>query len=234
MTTSRPSRSVWPREYAASRLAQITPKAREQARSCILDTVGVALAGVKEPCTELLRQVPGVGGAPGPCLIFGSDQRTSALDATLINGTASHALDYDDFSAVMGGASFRTAGTPCWWRSAKSAASRGSVPCRLCRRSRGRDPPRSCGELPPLRQGLASDVDARDIRRNRRRVAIAWPRPGEDRDGALHCRVAGERHQGQFRDVGQASARRPMRAQRAFRGVTRRARLRCGRRRLRA
>ena len=83
--------------------AQITPRARGQAKSCILDTVGVALAGVKEPCTEILRQVPGVGTAAGPCLILGSDERTSALDATLINGTASHALDYDDFSAIMGG-----------------------------------------------------------------------------------------------------------------------------------
>lgn len=82
---------------------QITAKAREQAIACILDTVGVSLAGMDEPCTELLRQLPGVGTAPGPCLIFGSDKHTSALDATLINGTASHALDYDDFSAVMGG-----------------------------------------------------------------------------------------------------------------------------------
>jgi 2-methylcitrate dehydratase PrpD len=82
---------------------QITAKAREQATACILDTIGVALAGMKEPCTELLRSAPGVGSAPGSCLIYGSEHRTSALDATLINGTASHALDYDDFSAVMGG-----------------------------------------------------------------------------------------------------------------------------------
>jgi 2-methylcitrate dehydratase PrpD len=35
--------------------------------------------------------------------LFGTSQKTSALDAALVNGTASHALDYDDFSQPMGG-----------------------------------------------------------------------------------------------------------------------------------
>jgi len=35
--------------------------------------------------------------------VLGTDKQTSALDATLINGTASHALDFDDFSDVLGG-----------------------------------------------------------------------------------------------------------------------------------
>ena len=103
---------------------QITAKARAQAKACILDAIGVTLAGMKEPCTELLRQVPGVGSAPGPCLIFGGDQRTTALDATLINGTASHALDYDDFSAVMG-AHHSVPLVPMLVDWAKSAESRG-------------------------------------------------------------------------------------------------------------
>ena len=48
-------------------------------------------------------QTPGVADAPGPALVFGTSHRTSALDAALINGTASHALDYDDVSGVLGG-----------------------------------------------------------------------------------------------------------------------------------
>src|SRR6185436_160387 len=40
---------------------------------------------------------------PGHALIFGTSHRTSALDAALVNGTASHALDYDDVSGVLGG-----------------------------------------------------------------------------------------------------------------------------------
>src|ERR687894_517459 len=80
-----------------------TKRAVAQAKACILDTVGVTLAGLPEPCTQILLKTPGVATAPGPSLIFGTDRRTSALDATLINGTASHALDFDDFSGVLGG-----------------------------------------------------------------------------------------------------------------------------------
>jgi len=39
----------------------------------------------------------------GGALVFGTVRRTSALDAALVNGTASHALDYDDFSSDLGG-----------------------------------------------------------------------------------------------------------------------------------
>ena len=82
--------------------SQLTKNAIAQAKTCILDTIGVTLAGLPEPCTQILLKTPGVA-SPGPCLIFGTHRRTSALDAALINGTASHALDYDDFSGALGG-----------------------------------------------------------------------------------------------------------------------------------
>lgn len=69
----------------------------------IIDTIAVTLAGLPEDCTQIALATPGVADAPGPCLVFGTAMRTSALDATFINGIASHALDYDDFSAVFGG-----------------------------------------------------------------------------------------------------------------------------------
>lgn len=81
----------------------LTKRSIAQARTCILDTVGVTLAGIPEPCTQILLKTPGIAAAPGSSLIFGSARRTSALDATLINGTASHALDFDDFSGALGG-----------------------------------------------------------------------------------------------------------------------------------
>lgn len=77
--------------------------ALDQAKACITDTVGVTLAGYGERCTQLLLGTPGVAQAPGPCLILGSKTTTSALDATLVNGTASHALDYDDLCGDFGG-----------------------------------------------------------------------------------------------------------------------------------
>jgi len=84
-------------------LEAITPQAVMLSRTAIIDTLGVTLAGAIEPCTTNLLRTPGVASAPGICTIFGTAQKTSALDATFINGTASHALDYDDFSQPMGG-----------------------------------------------------------------------------------------------------------------------------------
>src|SRR5215475_13835971 len=82
---------------------QLAKGAIAQAKACILDAIGVTLAGHPEPCTQILLKTAGVATSPGSALIFGTQRRTSALDATLVNGTASHALDFDDFSGVMGG-----------------------------------------------------------------------------------------------------------------------------------
>jgi 2-methylcitrate dehydratase PrpD len=85
------------------RYEDITQAALEWTRTAFIDTVGVTLAGIVEEGPRILMQVPGIATAPGPSLIFATNTRTSALDATLVNGTASHALDYDDVSGVMGG-----------------------------------------------------------------------------------------------------------------------------------
>jgi 2-methylcitrate dehydratase PrpD len=80
-----------------------TERALAQARTAIIDTLAVTLAGIPERCTQILLGTPGVCAAQGNSLVLGTQVRTSALDATLVNGTASHALDYDDFSGVLGG-----------------------------------------------------------------------------------------------------------------------------------
>src|SRR5580698_1145882 len=68
-----------------------------------IDTIGCALAGMAEEAPRIVMRIPGVAAAPGPASIWSTAGATSVLDATLINGTASHALDYDDVSGVMGG-----------------------------------------------------------------------------------------------------------------------------------
>ncbi len=73
------------------------------ARQAIIDTIGVTFAGSCEPTARIPGQIPGIAEQDGPCLILGSKQRTTALDAVLLNGVASHALDYDDVSPTMGG-----------------------------------------------------------------------------------------------------------------------------------
>ena len=44
------------------------------AKTAILDTVGVTLAGSREECVRILESVHGIGG--GPCLVFGRAART--------------------------------------------------------------------------------------------------------------------------------------------------------------
>jgi 2-methylcitrate dehydratase PrpD len=90
----------------AERIAAITyaglpQQAVDWAKLAILDTVGVTLAGASEPCAEIAGRV--AGDSAGPCLIFGAGRRAPALDAALINGTAAHALDFDDVSNSLGG-----------------------------------------------------------------------------------------------------------------------------------
>jgi 2-methylcitrate dehydratase PrpD len=67
----------------------------------VLDTIGVTLAGAREPAAQLAAR--SLDLAPGPSVVLGSARRIGALDAALINGTASHALDFDDCNNTMGG-----------------------------------------------------------------------------------------------------------------------------------
>ena len=83
--------------------ADLTPLAIQQAKTCLIDAIGVSLAGSVEDATRILLRTPGVAQAPGRCRVIGTSTVTSALDAALVNGTAAHALDYDDFSSIMGG-----------------------------------------------------------------------------------------------------------------------------------
>ena len=87
----------------ALRYEDITPAVLDWTASAFVDTVGVTLAGIREEGPQILLRVPGVAAAPGPASIFGTDRRTSVLDAALVNGVASHALDYDDVAGSMGG-----------------------------------------------------------------------------------------------------------------------------------
>jgi 2-methylcitrate dehydratase PrpD len=87
----------------ALRYEDITPEALAWTASAFVDTVGVTLAGIWEDGPQIVLRVPGIAAAPGPALILGTDRRTSVLDAALVNGVASHALDFDDVAGSMGG-----------------------------------------------------------------------------------------------------------------------------------
>ena len=74
-------------------------EARARATAAVIDTIGVALAGTAEPASRIVRETitTAVGAV---CSVWGTDARASAPDAALANGTAAHALDYDDMCFV--------------------------------------------------------------------------------------------------------------------------------------
>ena len=82
------------------RYEDLPPEAVHWARIGILDTVGVTLAGANDPSATI---VAGVLSGNGPSLVLGTSKRTHPLDAALVNGTASHALDFDDCNNTLGG-----------------------------------------------------------------------------------------------------------------------------------
>ena len=66
------------------------------AKQCVLDGLGVMLAGSREPLAKkVISFVRGEGGNPKSTVV-GYGDRTSPSQAAFVNGTAAHALDYDD------------------------------------------------------------------------------------------------------------------------------------------
>ena len=81
----------------------LPPPARELVRQCVLDYLGVAVAGASDGLVRLLLdEMNEAGGAPKASVI-GHELRLPALSAALVNGAAAHALDYDDVNMAMPG-----------------------------------------------------------------------------------------------------------------------------------
>jgi 2-methylcitrate dehydratase PrpD len=64
------------------------------ARTGIIDTVATMIAGAHDPAPQLLRR--GLAPPSGPASLYFSGEQAVAPEAAWINGTAGHALDYDD------------------------------------------------------------------------------------------------------------------------------------------
>jgi 2-methylcitrate dehydratase PrpD len=85
------------------RYDDLPEEAIRAAKVAILDTLGVALAGSHELAPTILGHVLGEESSSGTSVVFGTAHRMTCLDAALRNGTAAHALDFDDVSDAMGG-----------------------------------------------------------------------------------------------------------------------------------
>jgi len=87
---------------AAMRLASMPLAALTVAKQCLLDWIGVALAGRSEPLVRILLDELAPTDDPGGVAIVGHGRRARASDAVLINGAMGHALDFDDVIMPMG------------------------------------------------------------------------------------------------------------------------------------
>jgi 2-methylcitrate dehydratase PrpD len=77
------------------------PEARARAAAAIADTVGVALAGSTEPVSIAVRaMIQGNGNRRGSATVWGASGAAGLAESGLANGTAAHALDFDDMCFV--------------------------------------------------------------------------------------------------------------------------------------
>lgn len=80
----------------------ISAKAIDNAKTVILDTVGCIIAGHDHQAVKSILETPGLS-SPGVCSLPGRPERLDPLCAALVNGTAAHALDFDDVNTAIGG-----------------------------------------------------------------------------------------------------------------------------------
>jgi 2-methylcitrate dehydratase PrpD len=73
---------------------KLPKEAVEIARTGLIDTIATMIAGAHDPAPQLLRK--GLSPAPGNASLYFSGETCAAPEAAWINGTAGHALDYDD------------------------------------------------------------------------------------------------------------------------------------------
>ena len=86
-----------------TRYETFPPQAIEIAKLGVLDTVGVTIAGCDSDAVNITEKAIDATKAVGVSLVFGRGYSSTPENAALLNGTASHALDFDDCNNTMGG-----------------------------------------------------------------------------------------------------------------------------------
>jgi 2-methylcitrate dehydratase PrpD len=87
------------RHIMSYRQAPLAASAWTVAKQCVLDWFAVTLAAQQEPLVRLLREEI---ADSGPSTVIGALRKAPPVDAALVNGAASHALDYDDCHHLVG------------------------------------------------------------------------------------------------------------------------------------
>ena len=101
-TSSGPTARIAER-VVTTRFEGLSTEAITVTKQCLMDFIGVALAGMDEPLARiLLEEVEEQGGHPQASM-FRTGKKASLSQAALVNGTAGHALDYDDVNSGCNG-----------------------------------------------------------------------------------------------------------------------------------
>ena len=79
-----------------ARFGQLSERSLKLATDAITDAIGVGLYGSRQPISKIMLRVIGTSDATGDHFLLGSTRKASPLEAALYNGTAIHAIDYDD------------------------------------------------------------------------------------------------------------------------------------------
>ena len=80
-----------------ARADDFSREVRNMGLRCLIDGIGVILAGSEEACTRIVRQYAlSIGGREESSILGREGCRAPAHLAALVNGTAGHALDWDD------------------------------------------------------------------------------------------------------------------------------------------
>ncbi len=89
------------RLVAGTRFEDIGAQARAKAKDCMLDCIGVEIAGSAESIAAPVKQyIEAVGGHP-ECTLVGIGGKTSVTNAALANGVFGHVLDFDDTNQIF-------------------------------------------------------------------------------------------------------------------------------------
>lgn len=83
-------------KFAVDRTDALPLDALQIAKLSVYDWMTVALAGVSEPVSGIVRSLVASEAGTPVATVIGLDQRVPARAAALANGASSHALDYDD------------------------------------------------------------------------------------------------------------------------------------------
>ncbi|MBS1695783.1 MAG: MmgE/PrpD family protein [Actinobacteria bacterium] len=79
-----------------TRPAELPAAVLHESARCLLDHLGLAIAGAAEPAARIAREQALMLGGEPQALAVGTADRLRITDAALVNGIACHALDFDD------------------------------------------------------------------------------------------------------------------------------------------